>query len=55
MRLQAEDLHALNPFSETVKCLSLGADEIERLKEKLRSAEDRIAELERTIAMPRHP
>ena len=32
MRLEAEDLHLLNPASETVKCLSLGADEIERLR-----------------------
>ena len=32
LRLQAEDLHSLNPASETVKCLSLGADEIEQLR-----------------------
>ena len=27
LRLQAEDLHLLAPASETVKCLSLAADE----------------------------
>lgn len=31
MRLCAEDLHSINPASETVQCLSLGADALERL------------------------
>lgn len=31
MRLRAEDLHSINPASETVKCLSEGADALERL------------------------
>ena len=34
LRLQAEDLHILNPSSETVKCLSLGADRIEALEKE---------------------
>lgn len=45
MRCQAEDLHVLNPTSETVKCLSLGADELERLRDenaKLRADADRL-------------
>lgn len=38
LRLQAEDLHVLNPSSETVKCLSLGADRIEALEAARRTA-----------------
>ena len=36
MREQAEDLHVINPTSETVKCLSLGADRIEHLEALIR-------------------
>lgn len=47
MRLRAEDVHLLNPSSETVKCLSLGADEIERLRLRVRELE--------TECTPQHP
>ena len=46
LRLQAEDLHSLNPASETVKCLSLGADEIERLRAENTALRARVKELE---------
>ena len=36
MRLQAEDLHVINPTCETVKCLSLGADRITQLEALIR-------------------
>lgn len=39
LRLRAEDLHPLNPAGETVKCLSLGADEIERLRARVKELE----------------
>ena len=45
MRLQAEDLHALNPVSETVKCLSIGADEIARLREQVESRTEEVVAL----------
>lgn len=50
LRLQAEDLHSLNPASETVKCLSLGADEIDRLRARVEKLEAENAKL-RTIPM----
>ena len=43
LRLQAEDLHSLNPASETVKCLSLGADEIDRLRARVKELEASVA------------
>ena len=46
LRLQAEDLHSLNPASEPVKCLSLGADEIERLRAENTALRARVKELE---------
>ena len=49
LRLQAEDLHSLNPASETVKCLSLGADEIERLRAENTALRARVTELEGAI------
>ena len=45
MRLQAEDLHALNPVSATVKCLSIGADEIARLREQVESRTEEVVSL----------
>jgi len=44
MRLQAEDLHVLNPVSETVKCLSLGADRIVELETHYEEAQKAYAD-----------
>ena len=42
LRLQAEDLHSLAPASETVKCLSLAADTLEKQSAALKMAKDAL-------------
>lgn len=42
LRLQAEDLHLLAPASETVKCLSLAADTLEKQSAALKLAREAL-------------
>lgn len=42
LRLQAEDLHLLAPASETVKCLSLAADTLEKQANALKLAREAL-------------
>lgn len=53
LRLQAEDLHSLNPASETVKCLSLGADEIDRLRAENARMKAELKSIEGALDDPR--
>ena len=46
LRLQAEDLHLLAPASETVKCLSLAADTLEKQSAALKLAREALGEVQ---------
>jgi len=48
MRQHAEDMRMLRHDSETVKCLALGADEIERLQVRVSLLQEALAEVRDT-------